>query len=124
MESSITTDSSDYSKPSPPSSEEKSSSIEKTLPELGEIPIENKKTDFEIKTPSGSPPKGESKDGMLYDFESKTYIEAPGTPSYSPPEDSSGPKTPDDSPPELSPSNWHTTVQEVDKNTEIGRAHV
>tara|TARA_Y100000992_G_scaffold216858_1_gene149757 strand:- start:1019 stop:2245 length:1227 start_codon:yes stop_codon:yes gene_type:complete len=113
MESSITTDSSDYSKPSPPSSEEKSPSVEKTLPELGEIPIENKKTDFEIKTPSGSPPK----EGMLYDPETKTYIEAPGTPSYSPPEDSSEPKTPDGSPPELSPSDWHTTVQEVDKNT-------
>ena len=113
MESSISTDSSDYSKPPPPPIEEESSDNENTLSSPGSIPIKNNKTNFEIKTPSGSPPK----EGMLYDPETKTYIEAPGTPSFSPPEKSSEPKTPDGSPPELSPSDWHPTVQEVDKDT-------
>lgn len=113
METSISTDSSDYSKPPPPPLEEESSDNENTLPSPESIPIKNNKTEFEIKTPSGSPPK----EGMLYDPETKTYIEAPGTPSFSPPEKSYEPKTPDGSPPELSPSDWHTTVQEVDKDT-------
>ena len=44
-------------------------------------------------SPDYPPPKKESNEGMLYDPESKTYVEVPGSPDYPPPKKESDEKT-------------------------------
>ena len=103
MESSINTDSSEYSKPPPPA--EDYYDDEQTLPTSGSVPAENIPIDsstskvFTPKSPSYSPPSDSSRPKSP-SYSPPSDSSRPKSPSYSPPSDSSRPKSPSYSPPD------------------------
>jgi DNA-directed RNA polymerase subunit E'/Rpb7 len=104
MESSINTDSSEYSKPPPPA--EDYYDDEQTLPTSGSVPAENIPIDsstskvFTPKSPSYSPPSDSSRPKSPSYSPPDDNVFVPKSPSYSPPSDSSRPKSPSYSPPD------------------------
>jgi len=105
MESSINTDSSEYSKPPPPA--EDYYDDEQTLPTSGSVPAENIPIDsstskvFTPKSPSYSPPSDSSRPKSPSYSPPDDNVFVPKSPSYSPPDDNVFvPKSPSYSPPE------------------------
>jgi len=105
MESSINTDSSEYSKPPPPA--EDYYDDEQTLPTSGSVPAENIPIDsstskvFTPKSPSYSPPPDSSRPKSPSYSPPDDNVFVPKSPSYSPPDDNVFvPKSPSYSPPE------------------------
>ena len=105
MESSINTDSSEYSKPPPPA--EDYYDDEQTLPTSRSVPAENIPIDsstskvFTPKSPSYSPPPDSSRPKSPSYSPPDDNVFVPKSPSYSPPEEGElVPKSPSYSPPE------------------------
>ena len=120
MESSINTDSSEYSKPPPPA--EDYYDDEQTLPTSGSVPAENIPIDsstskvFTPKSPSYSPPPDSSRPKSPSYSPPDDNVFVPKSPSYSPPEEGElVPKSPSYSPPE------EDAIDLESKNTTINK---